>query len=77
MASLTLVDMNLALRLLHLWVKVRVFPENAGVPETLGLDPARPVCYVLRENWWSDRLVLQDAVERAGLPRTDTPLRVA
>ncbi|MDO8958625.1 MAG: glycerol-3-phosphate 1-O-acyltransferase PlsB [Rhodocyclaceae bacterium] len=77
MASLTLVDMNLALRLLHLWVKVRVFPENAGVPETLGLDPARPVCYVLRENWWSDRLVLQDAVERAGLPRTDTPLRVS
>lgn len=69
--------MNLALRLLHLWVRVRVFPENAGVPETLAIDPARPVCYVLRESWWSDRLVLQDAVERAGLPAVDAPLKVA
>lgn len=68
---------KLALRLLLVWVRVRVFPENAGEPETLAIDPALPVCYVLRESWWSDRLVLQDAAQRAGLPAVDAPLRVA
>ena len=68
---------KLALRLLHVWVRVRVFPENAGEPETLAIDPALPVCYVLRENWWSDQLVLQDAAQRAALPAVDVPLKVA
>jgi glycerol-3-phosphate O-acyltransferase len=53
---------------------MRVYPED---PATLGIDPARPVCYVLRENWLSDRLVLHEAVTKAGLPQSDTPLRVA
>lgn len=66
--------MNLALRLLHVWVRARAFPENIA---SLGIDPSRPVCYVLSENWLSDRLVLRAAVARAGLPPADMPLTVA
>lgn len=64
----------LARRLLHLWVRMRVYPED---PVTLGIDPERPVCYVLRENWLSDRLVLHEAAALAGLPAADAPLRLA
>ena len=63
--------MNLARRLLHLWVRTRTFPDPLG-----HIDPARPVCYVLRENWLSDRLVLRETVERARLPVVDAPLKV-
>jgi len=62
---------NLARRLLHLWVRTRTFPDTP-----VGVDPARPVCYVLRESWFSDHLVLRDAVERAGLPASDQTLRI-
>jgi len=63
--------MNLARRLLHLWVRLRIFPETP-----VAVDPARPVCYALRENWLSDRLVLREAVARAGLPGADRPFRL-
>ncbi|MEW5968240.1 MAG: hypothetical protein AB1720_14820, partial [Pseudomonadota bacterium] len=63
--------MNLARRLLHLWVRLRIYPDTS-----VGVDPARPVCYVLRENWLADHLVLREAVARAGLPAADQPLRV-
>lgn len=63
--------MNLARRLLHLWVRMRMFPESP-----VGIDTVRPICYVLRENWLTDHLVLREAVERAGLPASDQPLRV-
>jgi glycerol-3-phosphate O-acyltransferase len=63
--------MNLARRLLHLWVRLRTFPEV-----TINVDPARPVCYVLRENWLTDHLVLREAVARAGLPAADQPLKL-
>lgn len=66
--------LRLARRLLHLWVRLRLFPEHAAA---LGIDPARPVCYVLFEDWLSDRLVLHEAVARAGLPPADRPLEVA
>ncbi|WP_126445071.1 glycerol-3-phosphate 1-O-acyltransferase PlsB [Sulfuricystis multivorans] len=66
--------LRLARRLLHLWVRLRLFPENAAA---LGIDPARPVCYALNEYWLSDRLVLHEAVARAGLPAVDRPLDVA
>lgn len=69
MSSATL--MNLARRLLHLWVRLRVFPESP-----VAVDAARPVCYALRESWLSDRLVLREAVARAGLPGVDRPLRL-
>lgn len=63
--------MNLARRLLHLWVRLRTYPDTP-----VGVDPARPVCYVLRENWLTDHLVLREAVARAGLPAADQPLRL-
>lgn len=63
--------MNLARRLLHLWVRLRTFPDV-----TINVDPARPVCYVLRENWLTDHLVLREAVKRAGLPAADQPLKL-
>jgi glycerol-3-phosphate O-acyltransferase len=63
--------MNLARRLLHLWVRLRTFPDV-----TINVDPARPVCYVLRENWLTDHLVLREAVARAGLPVADQPLKL-
>lgn len=63
--------MNLARRLLHLWVRTRTFPDTP-----VDVDPARPVCYVLRENWLTDHLVLREAVERAGLPASDQSLRI-
>ncbi|MEW6514497.1 MAG: glycerol-3-phosphate 1-O-acyltransferase PlsB [Pseudomonadota bacterium] len=62
---------NLAQRLLHLWVRMRTFPETP-----VGVDPARPVCYVLRENWFSDHLVLREAVGRAGLPASGQSLHI-
>jgi glycerol-3-phosphate O-acyltransferase len=63
--------MNLARRLLHLWVRLRTFPDTP-----VAVDPARPVCYVLRENWLTDHLVLREAVARAGLPAADQPLKL-
>ncbi|MHB1428415.1 MAG: glycerol-3-phosphate 1-O-acyltransferase PlsB [Rhodocyclaceae bacterium] len=63
--------LNLARRLLHLWVRLRIYPDTP-----VGVDAARPVCYVLRENWLADHLVLREAVARAGLPAADQPLRV-
>lgn len=69
--------MKLARRLLHLWVRLRIFPENLGAPATLGIVPERPVCYVLQESWLTDRLVLQEAVLRAGLPAADQALEIA
>lgn len=67
--------MNLARRLLMAWVRLRTFPDQPA--DGIGIDPARPVCYVLRENWLSDRLVLRETVARAGLPAIDAPLKVA
>lgn len=63
--------MNLAQRLLHSWVRARTFPDAP-----IGVDAARPVCYVLRENWLADHLVLREAVVRAGLPAADQPLKL-
>ncbi len=67
------VFLRLARRLILLWVRLRLFPES---PDSLGLDPTRPVCYVLQENWLSDRLVLYEAVERLKLPAAQRPLHL-
>ena len=60
-------------RLLYLWVRTTVFPEN---PQELALDPAKPVCYVLQDRHFANRLVLVEETRRAGLPlRRDTDHR--
>jgi len=70
---LDLTGLTLALlrRLLYLWVKPAVLPER---PEALGLDPARPACYVLDERYLSNLLVLMEETRRAGLPPPRAPL---
>jgi glycerol-3-phosphate O-acyltransferase len=65
--------MSMARRLQNLWVRLRLLPENGPV---LQFDAGRPVCYVIHENWLSDRLALYEAVRQAGLPMADAPLRL-
>jgi glycerol-3-phosphate O-acyltransferase len=54
-------------RILYLWVNSRVVPSDPL--RDLGLDPQKPVCYVVRSNSLSDLLVLDEHCRRAGLPR--------
>lgn len=61
----------LARRLLYAWVKATVFAEAAS-----GIDPARPVCYVLQDRHLSNLLVLFEESKRAGLPPAELPLVV-
>lgn len=63
----------LARRLLYAWVRTTVLPGQAG---DLGLDPARPVCYVLHGRHFTNLLVLLQETRRAGLPRPRAPLAV-
>ncbi|MBI2383967.1 MAG: glycerol-3-phosphate 1-O-acyltransferase PlsB [Gammaproteobacteria bacterium] len=51
-----------------LWlVRYRVAPDNLN--ESLGLDPAKPVCFVLPERSWADLFVLNRICKQYGLPR--------
>ena len=52
-------------RVLYFWVRTTVFPERL---DDLGLDPGRPVCYVLQHRHLSNMLVLAEETRRAGLP---------
>ncbi len=52
-------------RLLYLVVRARVTPDDIG---TLGIDPAKPLCYVLQDRHLSSLLVLEQEVRRLGLP---------
>lgn len=61
----------LARRLLYAWVRTTVLPGKA---EELGLDPARPVCYVLHGRHFSNLMVLLEEAHRAGLPPPRAPL---
>ena len=36
--------------LIYIWVRSRSLNEN----ESLELDSSKPVCYVLKENYWTD-----------------------
>ena len=64
----------LARRLLYLWVRTAVFPQNS---QELGLDPAKPVCYVLQDRHLSNLLVLFAESRQAGLPRAEAPLTIS
>lgn len=61
-------------KILFLWVRTDVSGASA---EALGLDLAKPVCYVLQHSSLSNRLVLEQEVRRAGLPRAEAPLAIA
>ena len=60
-------------RTLYAWVRVAVLPENL---ETLGLDPRRPVCYVLHGRHLSNLLVLFEETRRLGLPAPRATMQV-
>lgn len=49
------------------WIKPQVTPSETG--EALGLDPDRPVCYVLNSRSLADYVVLEQACKAEKLPR--------
>ncbi|MFO7787276.1 MAG: glycerol-3-phosphate 1-O-acyltransferase PlsB [Halospina sp.] len=63
--------LTLLRRLMYLWVRGRVLGADR---EQLGLDPEKPVCYVLQHSSLSSRLVLEEELKRANLPRAERPL---
>lgn len=62
---------SLARRLLRPWVRARVLPAQTA---ELGLDPAKPVCYVLQSRRLSNLVVIDEEARRAGLPPLRAPL---
>ena len=61
-------------RLLYLVIRTQVSPDRVDV---LGIDPAKPVCYVLEDRHLSSLLVLVEETARRGLPLPLAPLRAA
>jgi glycerol-3-phosphate O-acyltransferase len=59
--------------LLEPWLRLRI---ERGDP-SLGLDPARPVCYVTERYGLSDTLILERACRESGLPEPLRPLHLA
>ncbi len=62
---------NLARRLLFLWVRTDVIGNKAS---EIGLDPDKPVVYVLEKSSYSNRLVLEQETMEAGLPSSQLAL---
>ncbi|NNF16807.1 MAG: glycerol-3-phosphate 1-O-acyltransferase PlsB [Gammaproteobacteria bacterium] len=60
-----------AQRLLMLWVKPRVVPDSLV---DFGIDPQRPLCYVLDLDGISNLLVLKEICKQSGLPDPTDPL---
>ena len=65
------VFLGLLRRLLYLAVRTQVTPERA---EELGIDLARPICYVLQDRHLSSLLVLEEESRRLGLPSPLDPI---
>lgn len=63
----------LARRILYFWVRPTVFPVNL---QEIGIDPSRPVCYVLQDHHLSNLLVLFEESLRAGLPSAEASFRL-
>lgn len=64
---------RLARRVLYLWVRTTVFPDQS---KKLGLAPEAVVCYVLQDQHYSNQLILLEESRKAGLPPADIELRV-
>jgi len=60
-------------KILFLWVRTDV---SGADPEALGIDPDKPVCYVLQYASLSSRLVLEQEVLSANLPGAESSLPV-
>jgi glycerol-3-phosphate O-acyltransferase len=58
-------------RLLYLIVRTHVTPESAAA---LGVDSAKPLCYVLQDRHLSSLLVLDAETQRLGLPSPLAPM---
>jgi len=58
---------------LYLFVRTRVFPQDTA---ELGLDPAKPICYVLQHRRMTNFLVLEEETRRAGMYPARAPLAV-
>lgn len=56
----------LARKLLYVFVRTTIVPENL---QQLGINPDKPVCYVLQTRFFSNLLVLEKETRKAGLPR--------
>lgn len=59
-------------KLIGLWVKVQVLPADLKL---LGIDPDKPVCYVLPNRMLSNALTLETETIRLGLPRALRSMR--
>ena len=65
--------LGLARRLLNIWVRPRLLPEDLG---SLQIDKDRPVCYVLEMRSLADLLVLEREARNAGLHRPVAELQM-
>ncbi|HKK54955.1 glycerol-3-phosphate 1-O-acyltransferase PlsB [Marinobacter sp.] len=65
--------LTLLRKILFLWVRTDVSGDD---PEALGIDPDKPVCYVLQYASLSSRLVLEQEVLDADLPGAESSLPV-
>jgi glycerol-3-phosphate O-acyltransferase len=58
-------------RLLYVVIRTHVSPERS---DALGIDPSKPVCYVLEDRHLSSLLVVVEETARLGLPSPLQPL---
>jgi len=62
---------HLLRKVLMAWIRPQIISDDAG---RLGLYSSKPVCYVLPNRSLADILVVDDACEKADLPRPHNPM---